>query len=197
MHLQANWWLLSQTHVCILSQMPGQLVTGWSTTVPFHMKPLTDCYLGWWPGHVFLMLGFPGSLAGEESTCNAGDAGSIPGSGRSPGEGIGNPMNHSTPGLPVHHQLPNFTQTHVQWVSDAIQPSHPLSSPLPTLLFFSFPGGIRAMWETWDQSLGWEDSLEEGMTTHSGILPWTIPMDRGAWWATVHGVTKNRTRLSN
>ena len=41
------------------------------------------------------------------------------------------PMNHSTPGLPVHHQLPEFTQTHVQQVSDAIQPSHPLSSPSP------------------------------------------------------------------
>ena len=38
------------------------------------------------------------------------------------------PMNHSTPGLPVHHQLPEFTETHVQQVSDAIQPSHPLSS---------------------------------------------------------------------
>ena len=37
----------------------------------------------------------------------------------------------STPGLPVHHQLPEFTQTHVHWVSDAIQPSHPLSSPSP------------------------------------------------------------------
>ena len=42
-----------------------------------------------------------------------------------------NPMNRSTPGLPVHHQLPEFTQTHVHWVSDAIQPSHPLSSPSP------------------------------------------------------------------
>ena len=41
------------------------------------------------------------------------------------------PMNHSTPGLPVHHQLPKFTQTHVHRVSDAIQPSHPLSSPSP------------------------------------------------------------------
>ena len=41
------------------------------------------------------------------------------------------PMNHSTPGLPVHHQLPEFTQTHVHWVSDAIQPSHPLLSPSP------------------------------------------------------------------
>ena len=40
------------------------------------------------------------------------------------------PMNRSTPGLPVHHQLPEFTQTHVHRVGDAIQPSHPLSSPL-------------------------------------------------------------------
>ena len=41
------------------------------------------------------------------------------------------PMNCSTPGLPVHHQLPEFTETHVHRVSDAIQPSHPLSSPSP------------------------------------------------------------------
>ena len=41
------------------------------------------------------------------------------------------PMNHSMPGLPVHHQLPEFTQTHVHQVDDAIQPSHPLSSPSP------------------------------------------------------------------
>ena len=41
------------------------------------------------------------------------------------------PMNRSTPGLPVHHQLPEFTQTHVHRLSDAIQPSHPLSSPFP------------------------------------------------------------------
>ena len=42
------------------------------------------------------------------------------------------PMNRSTPGLPVHHQLPEFTQTHVHWVGDAIQASHPLSSPSPS-----------------------------------------------------------------
>ena len=40
-----------------------------------------------------------------------------------------NPMNRSTPGLPVHYPLPEFTETHVHWVSDAIRPSHPLSSP--------------------------------------------------------------------
>ena len=43
------------------------------------------------------------------------------------------PMDHSTPGLPVHHQLPEFTQAHVHWVSDAMKPSHPLSLPSPAL----------------------------------------------------------------
>ena len=54
-----------------------------------------------------------------------------------------------------------------------------------------------AMWETWVQSLGWEDRLEKGMATHSSILAWRIPMDRGAWRATVPGVAKSRTRLSD
>ena len=49
-----------------------------------------------------------------------------------------------------------------------------------------------AMLATWLRSLGWEDPLEEG---HSGFLAWRIPMDRGAWWATVHGVAKSWTRL--
>ena len=65
-------------------------------------------------------MGFPGGSDGKESTCNAGDLGSIP---------------------------------------------------------------------------GWEDSLEEGMATHSSILAWRIPMGRGAWWAAVHGVTKSQTQL--
>ena len=55
---------------------------------------------------------------------------------------------------------------------------------------------LPAKWETWVQSLGWEDPLEEGMATHSSILTWRIPMDRGAWWSVVHRVTKNWTKLS-
>ena len=52
------------------------------------------------------------------------------------------PMNRSTPGLPVHHQLLEFTQTHVHRVSDAIQPSHPLSSPSPPTLNLSQHQGL-------------------------------------------------------
>ena len=52
------------------------------------------------------------------------------------------PMNHSTPGLPVHHQLPEFTQTHVHWVCDATQPSHPPSSPSPPALNLSQHQGL-------------------------------------------------------
>ena len=56
---------------------------------------------------------------------------------------------------------------------------------------------LPAMPETWVQSLGWEDPLEEGMATHSSILAWRIPMDRGAWQAAVYGVAKSWTRLSD
>ena len=55
---------------------------------------------------------------------------------------------------------------------------------------------LPAIQKTWVQSLNWEDPLEEGMATHSSILAWRIPMDREAWQATVHGVTKSQTRLS-
>ena len=50
--------------------------------------------------------------------------------------------------------------------------------------------------ETWVRSLGGEDPLEEGVATHSRVLAWRIPMDGGAWWATVHGVVKGQTRVS-
>ena len=52
---------------------------------------------------------------------------------------------------------------------------------------------LPEMQKTWVQSLGWEDPLEEGMATQSSILAWRIPMDRGAWRATVHGITESDT----
>ena len=107
------------------------------------------------------LMGFPGSSAGKESACHAGDPSSIPGSGRSPGEGMGYPLQYS-------------------WASVVAQT---VKNP-------------PAMWDTWVQSLGWEDPLDEGMTTHSSILAWRIPSHgRGAWQATVHGVVKSCTRL--
>ena len=54
-----------------------------------------------------------------------------------------------------------------------------------------------AMQETWVQSLGWEEPLEKGMAAHSSFLAQRILIDRGVWWATVHGVTKNWTQLSD
>ena len=82
-------------------------------------------------------MGFPGSLVGKESTCNAGDCTSIPGSGRSDGEEIGYPLQYSWTSL-VAHLVKN----------------------------------TPAVWETWVQSLGWEDPLEKGKATqlqYSGV----------------------------
>ena len=56
---------------------------------------------------------------------------------------------------------------------------------------------LPAMRETWVPSPGWEDPLEEGVATHSAVLAWRIPMDRGAWWATVRKVAKSQTGLSD
>ena len=100
-------------------------------------------------------MGFPGSSAGKESTCNTGYPGSIPGSESSSGEGIGYLLQYSGASL-MAQMVKNLT----------------------------------AMRETWVQSLGWEDPLEEGIATHASILAWGIPMDRGAWRATVHRVTR-------
>ena len=77
------------------------------------------------------------------------------------------PMNRSTPGLPVHHQLPEFTQTHVHRVSDAIQPSHPLSSPLllpsiyPSIRVFSNESTLPIRWpKYWSFSFSTSPSNE-------------------------------------
>ena len=93
-------------------------------------------------------------------------------------------MNHSTPGLPVHHKLPEFTQTHAHRVSDAIQPSHPLSSPSPpspnpsqhptfpvSQLFAS--GGQILMFQLQHQSFQWTprtDLLYDGLLAVQGTF---------------------------
>ena len=77
------------------------------------------------------------------------------------------PMNCSTPGLPVHHQLPEFTQTHIHWVGDAIQPSHPLSSLLlvpaipPSIRVFSNESTLCMRWpKDWSFSFSISPSKE-------------------------------------
>ena len=85
-------------------------------------------------------------------------------------------MNRSTPGLPVHHQFPESTQTHVHWVGDAIQPSHPLSSPSPPALnlsqhlVFSNESALRIRWpKYWSFSFNSSPSNE-----HPGLIPFRI-----------------------
>ena len=79
-----------------------------------------------------------------------------------------NPMNHSTPGLPVHHQLPEFTQTHVHWVSDAIQSSHPPSSPSPPALSLSQHQGLF-QWVKLFPSGG----QSTGVSASTSVIQWT------------------------
>ena len=74
-----------------------------------------------------------------------------------------NPMNHSIPGLPVHHQLLEFTHTHVHWVGDAIQPSHPLSSCSPPALNLSQNQGLFK----WVSSLHQMAKVLESQLQHS------------------------------
>ena len=72
-----------------------------------------------------------------------------------------NPMNCSTPGLPVHHQLPEFTQTHIHRVSDAIQPSHPLPPIPPSIRVFSNESTLHMRWpKYWSFSLSISPSKE-------------------------------------
>ena len=61
----------------------------------------------------------------------------------------------------------------------------------------NLPAMQEIMQEMQVQSLGWENPLEEGMATHSSILAWRIPVDRGAWRATVHGVAKSQSQLNH
>ena len=160
-------------------------------------------------------LGLPCGSAGKESSCNFGDLGSIPGSGRSPGEGKGYPLQYSglensrdsivhgvtksqaqltnihfhfcyifssvqslshvwlcdhieysTPGHPVHHQLLEFTQTHVHWVGDAIQPS---SSVVPFSCSQSFPASesfqMNQLFASCGQSIGVSASHQSFQST--------------------------------
>ena len=143
--ISAPFLLVSKFFVC----------TGLKTLSSSWIKLLDSCL---W---LYKVLGFPSSSADKESSRNAGDSGSIPGLGWSPGEGKGYPFQYS-------------------WTS----------------LMDNTIKNMPSMWETWAQSLGWEDPLKESLAIYSSILAWKILINRGAWWATVHGVTKSKTWLT-
>ena len=82
------------------------------------------------------------------------------------------PMDHSTPDLPLHHQLPEYTQTHVHWVGDTIQPSHPLSSPSPPVFNLSPKHGLFK----WVSSLYQVAKVLEFQLQHQS-LQWTPRTD--------------------
>ena len=147
-------------------QAPGE--KGWSlqsrkgqthTNMQIHRRHLMVIII---ISNICWCCSFPGSSGSKESACKAGDPGSISGLGRSPGEGIGYPL-----------QYP--------WASLVTQ-------------MVKNPPAVR---ETLVRSLQSEEPLQEGMATQSSILAWRIPIDRGAWRATVHGVTNSQTWLRN
>ena len=108
----------------------------WIATKPHLGWAVSWAVIQWWCDyHKFL-----DSSVGKESTINAEDPGSVPGLGRSTGEGKGYPLQYS-------------------WAS----------------LVAQLVKNPPAMWETWVQSLGWEDPLEKGKATHSSMLVWRIP----------------------
>ena len=80
-----------------------------------------------------------------------------------------NPMNCSTPGLPVHHQLLESTQTHVHWVGDAIQPSHPLPSPSPALNHSQHQGLLKWVSSLHQMVKGLEFQLQH-FREYSGLI---------------------------
>ena len=147
--------------------------------------------------------GFPRSSVGKASACNAGDLGAIPGSGISPGEGNGNPLQYS---------FQENSMDRGAWKATV----------------YEVVKSLPAVWEMQVRSLGREYPLEKEMATHSSILAWKIPrmeessrlqstesqrvrydlasplqysclenpMNRGAWWASGHGIAKNQTQLA-
>ena len=150
----------------------------------------------------YLCLGFPRSSDGKESACDAGDPCSIPGSGRSPGEGNGtpsqyyyleNPMDRGAWQATPHCVAKTHTHTHTRYFQ--------IGSLLLFLRHWVFPGGAEVKAST--------NAGDLGSIPGSGRSPGEVngnphqypclenPMEEGAWRAIVHGVTKSRTWLSD
>ena len=126
-----------------------------------------------------IISGFPSGSDGKESACNAADMGSIPGLGRSPGEGHGYPLQYSWASLVAQlvKNPPAMQETRVR----SLGWEGPLEKGMATL------SSILAWRIPWaekpdgPQSLGLKDPLEEGMAIHSSILAWRIPWTEEPW----------------
>ena len=146
-------------------------------------------------------MGFPGGSDGKESTCNAGDPSSIPGSGRSPGDGIGYPLQYSWASL-VAQTVKNHLQCRRpqfnSWVGKIPWRSDKPSTPV----FLDFPGGSGGKESACSvgdlgsiPGLGRSPGKGKGYPLqYSGL---ENSMDRGAWQAIVLAVAKSQTQLSN
>ena len=136
--------------------------------------------------------GFPDGSDGQESACNAGDPSSIPESGRSPGEGNGNPLQYSCLEnsmdrgawqATVHGVAKSQTRLSDQQTDTRLNTRSYLQHAGSLVAAYAIWASLvaqlvknpPAMREMWVQSLGWEDPLEKGKSTHSSILAWRIP----------------------
>ena len=166
-------------------------------------------------------MGFPGNSVGQESACSAGDPGSIPGSGRSPGEENGNPLQDSHLENPLDRGTWWATIHGVTIVQCDLATKPPPGYKYlnlitfqkrqwqPTLVLFCLANPVDggAWWaavhgvaksQTWLNDFTFTfhfHALEKDMATHSSVLAWRIPGDGGAWWAAICGVAQSRTRL--
>ena len=122
---------------------------------------------------LILCYSFPGGSDGKASAYNAEDPGSIPGLGRSTGKGNGNPLQYYC--LGKSHGRRSLVGYSPQGRRVRHDRATSLSLSFVASLVDQLVKNLPEMWETWVQSLGWEDSLEKGTATHSSILAWRIP----------------------
>ena len=118
-------------------------------------------------------------LSGDSCWCSCSVAQSCP--------TLCDPMDCSTPGLPVHHQLPELAQTHIHWVGDAIQQSHPLLSSSPPSFNLSQHQGLFQWVGSWHQGDSWEDYLPIQIVGRIQFHMLIGLQSVSSWWLSAQG----------